>query len=182
MPSDAREKLAHSLADVHEIILGHVALTGGGKGRPKQRQGQAITRSAVVLLSAATEQFLEDLFEEAAPLVYPTATQDELDRLFGATTKRLNHPSLHKVTVMYFSIGMNHPFHAIRWRKMPNDRFRRKYNDLLETRGQIAHGRRPTVRLATLRSWTTTIEKFAERFETLVADHIERQGNARPTW
>lgn len=74
MTSTALENLENSLLDVNEIIKGHVALTGGGKGRPVARQGQAITRSGVVLLCAAVEQYFEDLFKEAAPLIYPTAT------------------------------------------------------------------------------------------------------------
>ncbi|MDJ0949944.1 MAG: hypothetical protein QNJ94_13585 [Alphaproteobacteria bacterium] len=170
------------MLDVVEIIAGHVALTGGGRGRPARRQGQAITRSGVVVLCAAMEQYLEDLFKEAAPLIYPTATADELERLFSATADKLNHPSLHAVTVMYFSIGMNHPFSKIRWPKMPNPDFQRTYNKFLETRGQIAHGRQPTVRLATLRSWKTMVELSAIRLERLVADHIEERTGNRPAW
>lgn len=182
MPSSAMQTLLLSIKDVDEIISGHVALTGGGKGKPAKRQGQAITRSGVVLLCAAAEQFFEDLFKEAARLIYATATRDEMDRLFGATADKLNHPSLHAVTVMYFSIGMNHPFHQIRWRKMKNDDFRRKYESFLQTRGQIAHGRRPTVRLQTLRSWKILIEKASEKLETIVAQHIEKATGNAPGW
>ena len=182
MTSTARQSFERSLLDVNEVIKGHVALTGGGRGRPAKRQGQAITRSGVVLLCAAMEQFLEDLFREAAPLIYPNATGDELDRLFSATVDRLNHPSLHHVTVMYFSIGMNHPFNNIRWPKMTNDTFQATYNRFLETRGQIAHGRQPTVQLKTLRSWKTMAELFATRLERLVADHIEERTKLRPAW
>lgn len=182
MTSIARQTLERSLLDVDEIINGHVALTGGGRGRPAKRQGQAITRSGVVLLCAAMEQYLEDLFKEAARLIYRTATKKELDRLFSATADKLNHPSIHAVTVMYFSIGMNHPFSSIRWQKMTNSDFQSTYNKFLETRGQIAHGRQPTVQLATLRSWKTMVELSAIRLENLVADHIENQTGRRPAW
>ena len=100
MTSTARQTLERSLLDVDEIISGHVALTGGGRGRPAERLGQAITRSGVVLLCAAMEQYLEDLFKEAAPLIYPTATNDELDRLFSATADRLNHPSIRSCPIV----------------------------------------------------------------------------------
>ena len=182
MASTARQTLERSLLDVSEIIDGHGALTGGGRGRPAKRQGQAITRSGVVLLCAAMEQYLENLFKKAAPLIYPTATNDELKRLFSETADKLNHPSIHAVTVMYFSIGMNHPFSNIRWQKMANPVFQRTYNKFLETGGQIAHGRQPTGRLRTLRSWKTMVELSASRLEQLVANHIEERTGNRPVW
>lgn len=182
MPSNARETLIQSLSDVQEVINAHSALNGGGAGRPAQRQGQATTRAGVVLLCAAMEQFLEDLFEEAAPLIYPTATQAELDRLFQGTTRRLNHPGLHQVTVMYFSIGMNHPFNTISWRKMNNASFRNKYDDFLQMRGRIAHGRRPNVRLQTLRLWKSMVEQLSVGLERLVCEHILRRTGNAPNW
>ncbi|MCZ6895037.1 MAG: hypothetical protein O7H40_13460, partial [Gammaproteobacteria bacterium] len=95
---------------------------------------------------------------------------------------KLNHPSLHAVTVMYFSIGMNQPFSYIRWQKMTNEKFREIYERFLQARGQIAHGRQPTVQLRTLRSWKKMVEMSAIRLERLVADHIEKQTGNRPAW
>lgn len=57
MSSSAMVTLQQSLRDVDEIINGHTALTGGGRGKPANRQGQAISRSGVVVLCAAMEQF-----------------------------------------------------------------------------------------------------------------------------
>ena len=106
----------------------------------------------------------------------------ELTPVLQFSTNLATPPSIHAVTVMYFSIGMNHPFSNIRWQKMQNPDFQRIYNKFLETRGQIAHGRQPTVRLATLRSWKTMVELSANRLEQLVADHIEERAGHRPAW
>jgi hypothetical protein len=128
------------------------------------------------------EVFIEDLFEEAAPLIYPAASPNELNMLFSQTSERLNHPSIQKVTVLYFSIGMNHPLSQIRWKKMSNAAFQRNYAEFLNRRGQVAHGRQPPIRLQTLRGWKNMVENFSQRLEALTATHIENQTGVRPAW
>jgi hypothetical protein len=182
MPSNARLELSTRLKDVDELVAAHAALTGGGRGRPAQRQGAAITRAGVVLLSAATEAYVEDLFEEAAQLIFNGMPADDLDRLFKNTSKRLNNADVHKTELLYFNLGMPWALRDLSWRKFTNDTLRRELNKLIETRGGIAHGRPSTVRLQTLRRWKNMIEMFAPRVEEKVAVHVERRTGHRPSW
>jgi hypothetical protein len=173
MPSRARIRLNASLADVDELIEAHAALTGGRVGRPAERQGEALTRADVVLLCAAMEVYFEDIFEETARLVYDRANDEEIKRLFETTSRRLNHPSIDNVTVMFFSVGMNHPFNRVRWRNVPNTDFKRKYNVFVDTRGRVAHGRKPTVRLSVLKAWKIMVENTATCFDRITTEHLE---------
>src|SRR5438309_1179054 len=106
MPSHARGELETRLRDVDELISAHEALTGGTPGRPKERQGAAVTRAGVVLLAAATEAFVEDLFEEAARLVWPSAKKRQLDELFEKTTRRLNNANVANSQLLFFNLGL----------------------------------------------------------------------------
>lgn len=106
MPSQASIELTVRLKDVDELVSAHGTVTGGGQGRPAERQGAAITRAGVVLLAAATEAFIEDLFEECAALVFTGMPQADLDRLFKNTSKRLNNADVHKCEMLFFNIGI----------------------------------------------------------------------------
>lgn len=91
--STTLEKLQTRLADVTELLAAHVALTGGGRGKPAARQGAALTRAGIIMLAAAFEAFVEDIFEEVAPLIFPDLA-DPGDRKkffcadFGPTEQR----------------------------------------------------------------------------------------------
>lgn len=182
MPSQALLELKTRLKDVDELISAHTAVTGGGRGRPVMRQGAAITRAGVVLLSAATEAFVEDLFEEAAKLIFDIMPDDDLEKLFKNTSKKLNNADVHKTELLYFNLGMPWALRGINWRKFSNETLRKELNKLIETRGSIAHGRGQTVGLRTLRRWKNMIEMFAPNFEIKVADYVSNATGLRPNW
>ena len=182
MSSQARLELNTRLKDVDELIAAHTAVTGGGRGRPAKRQGAAITRAGVVLLSAATEAFVEDLFEDAAAQIFAGMPPAELDKLFKNTSRRLNNADVHKTEMLYFNLGMPWALHGIKWKKFRNDTLLLELNRLIETRGSIAHGRGGTVGLHTLRRWKNMVEMLAPRLEAKVADHVEIITGQRPAW
>lgn len=182
MPSQARNELTIRLKDVDELISAHVALTGGGRGRPQKRQGAAIARAGVVLLSAATEAFVEDLFEEAAKIIFVEMPPNDLDRLFKNTSKKLNNADVHKTELLYFNLGMPWALLDLAWKKFTNQTLRKDLNKLIETRGGIAHGRPIAVNLNTLKRWKNMIEMFAPKFEEKVAAHVEKATDNRPAW
>jgi len=153
MPSHARPELDRRLADIDELIAAHSSLTGGGVGRPRARQGAAITRAGIVLLAAAMEAYVEDLFEEAVPLLWPKASTVDVKALFQDTSRRLNNADVRKTELLYFNLGMPWALSGIRWQKFSNPTFKSALNQLVETRNQIAHGRQPRARLQQLRRW-----------------------------
>lgn len=182
MPSNARAELERRLKDVDELIAAHAALTGGGRGRPAARQGAAISRAGIVLLSAATEAYVEDLFEEAAALIFAAMPAEDRERLYKNTSRKLNNADVHKTELLFFNIGMPWCFGGIAWKKFPNQTVRKEINKLIETRGGIAHGRPIEVRLQMLKRWKNMVEMLVPRLETKVADHVQTMTGQRPGW
>lgn len=174
MPSSARVHLLVALADVDEIINAHVALTGGGRGRPTARQGAAVTRSGVVLLAALFEAFVEDLFEEAADIIYQGWTAAERTQFLKETSERLNNASVFKSNFLYFNLGIPWVFNGIRWQKFTNAIVKAQVDAMVTMRNRIGHGGQPTVQLRTLRYWRNMIANLAPRFEAKVSAEVSR--------
>ena len=97
MPSLAHTELHTRLNDVDELVRAHQQLTGGNRGRPADRAGAAVTRAGVVLLAAATESYVEDLFEEAAGLIFHGMSDEDFEKLYKNTSKRFNNATVHNV-------------------------------------------------------------------------------------
>ncbi|MEX2211118.1 MAG: HEPN domain-containing protein [Gaiellaceae bacterium] len=185
VPSDARQELDRALKDVAEVISAHEALTGGGAGRPAQARGAAVTRAGVVLLVAATEAFIEDLFAEAAHKMWPgdRRLKDYLETIVTGDRAFAN-PSVKKTNDLFFGLGMPWVLDSIRWQKRTNKSFKESLTLLIKRRNQIAHGSkpRPSVQLRQLRAWHRMIAVYAERLESLVAARIEAVTGHRPNW
>lgn len=182
MASTSRLELAVRIADVEELISAHGIITGGGRGRPAENQGRAITRAAIVLLAAANEAFIEDLFHEATTKIFPGMSDDEQKNLFGNTTKKLNTASVQNIEMLYFNLGMPFVLKDFKWQGFSNKQFRKKFNRLIEVRGSIAHGRPQAASLQSLKSWKSMIECFAIRFEQRVANNIRNIAGTHPGW
>ena len=182
MPSLARSELQTRLADVDELIRAHTVVTGGGTGRPAKRQGAAITRAGVVPLAAAMEGYVEDLFEEAGNLVFAGVTTAQRTELYKQTSKRLNNADSGKTTLLYFNLGCPWILSGIHWQKFSNATFIKALDKLVETRNQIAHGKRPNVTLPQLRRWKKMLDGYAQRLEAAVAAHVEKMTGVAPGW
>jgi hypothetical protein len=181
--SNSRSELDRRLADVDELILAHASLTGGRVGRPRSRQGAAITRAGIVLLAAAMEAYVEDLFEEAASLLWPGASPAELKALLQDTVGRFNNADVRKTELLYFNLGMPWTLSGIHWQKFSNATFKSALNQLVETRNQIAHGRaQPRAQLQQLRRWKEMVRQYALRLEAAVVLHIQRTTGTPPAW
>ena len=182
MPSDARRELEARLADVNELFKAHRALTGGGRGRPAQGQGAAITRAGIVLLAAAVEGFVEDLFEETAHLLWPNRPETDLKELFESTSRRFANAKYRRTEILLANLGLAWALGEIRWRKFSNGAFREALDSLINTRNQIAHGIRPRQNLRSLVRWRRMVEQYATKLEEVLANHVQSVTDKRPPW
>jgi hypothetical protein len=182
MPSTSLTELQTRLADVNELILAHTVVTGGGPGKPAKRQGAAITRAGVVLLAAAMEAFVEDLFVESGELVFAAVPPADRQKLYEQTSKKLNNADSNKTNLLYFNLGCPWILATIKWKKFSNPTFIARLNKLVENRNQIAHGKRPNVTLPQLRTWKKMLDGYAPRLEGAVAAHIEKMTGVKPAW
>lgn len=71
---------------------------------------------------------------------------------------------------------------GIRWQESSNTTFKRESNKLVETRDQIAHGKRPSLRLQQLRRWTGMVRKYAEVLETRIAGDLRERYEIEMGW
>jgi hypothetical protein len=182
MPCRARKNLRTRLNDVDEIVTAHIVLTGGGVGRPSFHKGAALTRAGVVLLTAALEAYVEDLFEESVKLIMPTRSNEEYSELFERTSKRLNVADVYNTNFLFFNLGIPWVLDCIRWQKFSNRSFRKTLNKLVDTRNKIAHGSQPRVRLAALKKWRGFVMKYSEKLEEALSTHITQVTNTAPNW
>jgi hypothetical protein len=183
MASHARQALDVRLRDLDEIVAARDVICPAGAGKPSHQRGSALLRGGTVLLAAAFEGFVEELYELAVDHIYATLTADERKALIDHTSKRLNNADVHKINLLYFNLGipwiMSSP--SIRWQKCSNQTVRNKVNRLIQTRGSIAHGRSsPWVRKAVLRNWRDVITRLADRLDVVVVDYIELRTGLRP--
>lgn len=183
MPSTARIELDARLRDVAELVAAHSLVTGGTVGRPAQRQGAAIVRAGVVLLAAAMEAFVEDLYEEAVGLLWPAAPAADRKALLTDTSRRLNTADVRKTELLYFNLGLPWVLGTMRWQKFSNTAFRKALNELVEKRNQIAHGSKAgSVQLRQLRAWKSLVENYAPRLEARVSAHVTSVTGSAPPW
>ena len=164
------------------MINARDAICPSGAGRPAQRKGAAVMRGAVVLLSAAIEAYVEDIYDEAVDLVF--ASQPALDRrkLKDDTSARLNNASVFNVNRLYFNVGFpwimqNGKLH---WQKFNNQAVRDTLDAIVKARNNIAHGESYSVRKPTVLKWRNYAKRMATIFDDVVADGVESQTGNRP--
>ena len=159
----AREKLNLNLSDVDELIVSHEQITGGGKGKPEKGKGAALTRAGIVLLAAAMEAFVEDLFKEAVPRRYPSMSEKQRKYLIEQTADKLNQANYDKTCFLYFNLGFPWVLEKVCWQKFSNNAFKKSLNQLVEKRNSIAHGNRPDLPLQRLREWRKMVPQYADK-------------------
>ena len=128
------------------------------------------------------EAYVEDLFEESAKLIMPDRTEDELESLFKNTSGKINNANIHITQMLFFNLGIPWVTENVRWQKFSNKEVKKSINSLVEKRNQIAHGKRPGVRLEMLRKWKGVVEKYSERLDRILADYVLTKTGEQPPW
>jgi HEPN superfamily RiboL-PSP-like protein len=182
VPSTARTQLSTRLADVERLVEVYRGLPGSNAKGRKRTHGPAVTRAGFMLLYAALEAFVEELYEEAGNLIFSSLPAADRKALYDQTSEKLNTANVHKTNLLYFNLGIPWLLRDIRWQKFSNATFQAWLNRLVEVRGQIAHGRMPHLSFSQLSANRARLAKYAEVLERRVADYIEERTENRPTW
>ncbi len=182
MPSPARTHLESRLQDFDELIAARDLVCPDGRGRGRDAQGAAILRSSVVLLSAAFEAYVEEVYDAAVDLVFTQVSQGERNTLKNDTSGKLNNASTAKVNRLFFNLGipwiMKH--RRVRWQKFSNASVQKELDRIVKARNEVAHGESPYLRKATLLRWKGVIQRLADRLDEVVADHVHARTTVRP--
>ena len=182
MSSVARTELDRRLKDFDELMHARDQVCSSGAGRPAQQQGQAIVHGSVVLLAAAFEAFVEELYEEAVDIVYAHADANDIAQLRKNTSRRMNNADSFKVNHLFFNVGiawiMKMP--RIRWQKFSNQKVQETVNKVVVAHNEVAHGKNPGLRKSQAANWRDFVERIADRLELTVADELVRWAHGRP--
>ena len=184
LSSIAVQNLQKRLKDVAELISAHEALTGGNRGRPAEKQGAAITKAGIIMLTAVFEAFIEDVFERAAKDIFVAELDSAQKRkdFFRDTSQRLNSANVKNINFLYAQIGYPFILNDLSWKGFNNANLRTSLDAMVQARNKIAHGGTPKVSLQNLRRWKRMTESFAERFEHLVLLHSNEWTKIELDW
>lgn len=95
----------------------------------------------------------------------------------------MNNADSAKTNALYSQLGLPWVLESIRWQKFSNESFIDSLDGLVSMRNKIAHGRAPKrALLAEVKAWRRMTEKYAERLEHVVADHIESMTGNKTNW
>lgn len=182
MPSIARDELDVRLADFDELMLARDAICPTGRGRPSQRQGAAILRSSVVVLSAVFEAYVERVYDEAVDILLATSAESDRESLKNKTSRRLHNANSIKVNRLFDNIGIARIMESdrVRWQKFSNTNVRAELDRIVMARNGIAHGESRAIQKRTATRWRGVIGRLADRLDGVVADHVEQQTGCRP--
>ncbi|PQO28112.1 HEPN domain-containing protein [Blastopirellula marina] len=182
MSSQARTELTRRLKDFDEIMIARDIICPKDAGRPAQQQGAALIRSAVVMLAAAFEGYIEDVFDAAVDLIHANESEADRKSLKKDTSGSLNNASVFKVNRLFFNLGlpwiMQHQ--NVRWQNFTNAKVQETLGKLVTARNSIAHGGSKSVSKPTANKWKGCVERLADRIDGIVADHVESQTGNRP--
>ncbi|WP_146444155.1 HEPN domain-containing protein [Botrimarina colliarenosi] len=182
MSSQARTDLTRRLKDFDEIMTARDTVCPANAGRPAQKKGAALIRSAVVMLAASFEGYIEEVFDAAVDLIHANETEADRKTLKKDTSGSLNNASVFKVNRLFFNLGlpwiMQH--RDVRWQKFTNAKVQETLGKLVTARNSIAHGGSKTVSKLTAKKWKGCVERLADRIDVIVSDHVQSQTGNRP--
>ena len=184
MPSQARLSLDVALADVDQLIKDHAVVTGGGVGAPKGKVGRELTRAGTVLLSAALEGYVEDAFDEVVDLLFADRSTAERKKFKKASSGRMNNPGWENTTLLFSRLGISPwALESVKWAKFSNGSVQKSVESLVKTRNKIAHGNAPaSAQLPQLRRWKNFVERYANKLDKLLDEHVGQVTGTYPGW
>jgi hypothetical protein len=117
---------------------------GGGPGAPPvdagYRQGTAVNRSCIVMMSAMLQAFVEDVFVDCSTRVLPQLNSPEAIKIYRDNFRRWGNPHPDNISRLFRRIGVSDVLANLNWQNCENKTMRRKLNDINEIGNQIAHG------------------------------------------
>ncbi len=171
------EQMALSLTALDEVINARMSLHGGGRGAPIKlgdgsREGLALNKACVVLLSASLQSFVEDVFLTCSFKAFGRALLDDELKNYRATWSRWGNPNPSNVTTLFRRLGVDEVLSGLSWQKQSTTQLKRTLDAINQVRNCIAHGSDITIdkaefplHLAKIRRWRNTCEQFGARFE-----------------
>jgi|GEM_PF-1581375 hypothetical protein len=173
-----------SLNALNEVIDARKNLHGGTVGAPITlvdgvRQGDALNRACVVLLSATLQGYVEEVFMECSEHAFGEYTEDEAKR-YRNTWSRWGNPSPSNITNLFRRIGIDDVFDGLSWQGQGTEALKKNLDELNQVRNRIAHvvpiavnGRPFALTLAKIIRWRNVSERFGVKFKDIAFSYYE---------
>lgn len=162
---------------VDELIAARQDQHGGGRGapalvRPDVRQGAAINRSCMVMLSALLQGYIDDVFVECVPIAFPAiAAAPNYESLLGELRKGGN-PNSKNISALFRKLGVPDVMAGLNWQHTTPQDIAAKLDEINQIRNRIAHssplslnGQPYRLKLARVQTLRNFCAAFAARFE-----------------
>ena len=167
-----------NLRSVDELISARKTLHGGNPGAPVKvadgtREGAALNRACVVLLSATLQAHVSDVFVSCSSRAFGRQLRDrELDN-YRATWNRWGNANPANIIGLFRRLGVDDILAGLSWQGQSTRKLKNNLDHLNQVRNQIAHGEedltvdgRPfSLALIRITRWRNVSEKFGEHFE-----------------
>jgi hypothetical protein len=172
---------AIDLQYVDELLQARRALHGGGQGAPPivngARQGTALNRSCVLMISGLLQGYVEEVFFEvsAEKLGLSAAQIADYRKLYD----RFGNPSPQNIRMHFRRLGVPDVLAGLSWQRRTAPSVVNALEQLNNLRNQIAHGA-AHLRLGnqaySLRTHDAEVfRNFAENFAARFTGHVRRQ-------
>lgn len=168
-----------SLRALDEVINARKNLHGGEAGAPVKladgaREGEALNRACVVLLSASLQSFVEDCFIECSNKAFGHVLADAELKNYRNTWNRWGNPNPDNIVNLFRRLGVDDIFDGLSWQKQNTLSLRKNLNTINQIRNDIAHGAvalnvdgsEYSLRLSLISRWRNVAYQFGERFDT----------------
>lgn len=165
------------LAHIDQLTEARKKLVDKPRGRPPLQNGEtlglAVQRSAIVLMSAVLQSFVEDVFLETSKTALAPVNRLTSTAQYEKSYNRNGNPNPDNIERLFLRLGIENVLDGLSWRKCTNETVRRKLNTLNQLRNGIAHGRTNltidgqayVLRQVAVSNYRNFLEQFGARFE-----------------
>ena len=154
-------------------------LHGGNRGAPPieggVRQGEELNKACVIMLSAALQAYIEDVFMDVSCEII--GINEDRKEIYKKSWERWGNPSPSNIISLFRRIGIENVLGGLSWRRMSNRSLKENLEKLNIIRNQIAHGRQLrykneifNLQTGQINRWRSICQNFGERFEP----HVRR--------
>ena len=166
-----------NLQSVDELISARQNLHGGQVGAPViladgNREGAALNRACVVLLSATLQAHVSDVFISCSNRIFGRELRGQELTNYRATWNRWGNANSSNIIQLFRRLGVDDILDGLSWQRQSTKTLKQNLDQLNQVRNGIAHGQELRVdgnlfslTLNRIQRWRNVSEKFGEFFE-----------------
>ncbi|MCG6904252.1 MAG: hypothetical protein LJE68_16390 [Rhodobacter sp.] len=136
-----------------------------------KREGRSVNEAGVVMISAAFQSFVEDVFLECSFKLFGRDLVGLELKKYRKTWSRWGNPNSENIILLFRRLDIDDVFSGLNIQGIEREDFIKQLNALNSVRNSIAHGNPPThngrpiaVNLSRLEKWKVLIDRASRAF------------------